>query len=65
MLVYISFRPTVGKGLKELYNFPEVQMFLNCLQSKEIFNSKPIYQPGCLRKVLKMFSFSAILFMPI
>ena len=35
MLSYCSYR--IGAGLKELYNFPEVQMFLNCLQPKEIY----------------------------
>ena len=49
MLSYCLYR--IGAGLRELYNFPEVQMFLNCLQSKEIYEKKCIYQPGCLRKV--------------
>ena len=41
-----------GNGLVQLYNSPRVQMFLNCLSSKEVYSTKPIYQPGCLRKVL-------------
>lgn len=37
-------------GLQDLYNTPEVQKFLNCLQSKDVYADKMIYQAGCLWK---------------
>ena len=47
----MSFR--CGKGLKLLYNCPQVQTFINSLSPKEAYQEKTIYQPGSLRKVLK------------
>lgn len=40
-----------GQGLKELYNNPCIQQFLNQQPNTEILGTKPIYQPGCLRKL--------------
>jgi hypothetical protein len=40
-----------GKGLKELYNSPQVQLFFNGITMEELNHSKTIYIPGALRKL--------------
>ena len=47
-----------GQGLNDLYNSPQIQMFLNCYSANEQLSSKKIYQPGCLRKVKLYFAFT-------
>lgn len=50
-IVVIGYASSCGRGLKELCSSPQVQMFLNSLQPADLLANKPMYLPGCLRKV--------------
>lgn len=51
-----------GKGIQDLYNTPQIQTYLGCLPTGEVYPHKPMYQPGCLRKVFYYMTKWAILY---
>jgi hypothetical protein len=49
------FSLQASKNIIELAAEPKIQHFLNNIPIKENLEDKPIYQPGCLRKVSEIY----------